>query len=103
VPDSAAKLVPGQLKLPVSVRSPWWELTRRLLIAVGILVGTVLLVYLDRASYRDGGDAGGRVGEVQRPGAGQRRRNGMTVPPVGPAQVSSIVIRWSVQRRSTTQ
>jgi voltage-gated potassium channel len=64
VPDSAAKLVPGQLKLPVSVRSPWWELTRRLLIAVGILVGTVLLVYLDRASYRDGGDAGGRVGLV---------------------------------------
>jgi voltage-gated potassium channel len=64
VPDSAAKLVPGQLKLPVSVRSPWWELTRRLLIAVAILVGTVLLVYLDRASYRDGGDPGGKVGLV---------------------------------------
>jgi voltage-gated potassium channel len=64
VPDSAAKVVPGQLKLPVSVRSPWWELTRRLLIALGILLGTVLLVYLDRASYRDGGDPTGKVGLV---------------------------------------
>jgi voltage-gated potassium channel len=64
VPDSVAKLVPGQLKLPVSVRSPWWELTRRLLIAIGIFVATVLLVYLDRGSYLDGGDPGGKVGLV---------------------------------------
>lgn len=64
MPDSVAKLVPGQLKLPVSVRSPWWELTRRLLIAIGIFVATVLLVYLDRGSYLDGGDPGGKVGLV---------------------------------------
>jgi voltage-gated potassium channel len=64
VPDSVAKVVPGQLKLPVSVRSPWWELTRRLMIAVAILVGTVLLVYLDRGSYRDGGDPSGKVGLI---------------------------------------
>jgi len=64
VPDSVAKLVPGQLKLPVSVRSPWWELTRRLLIAIGILLSTVLLVYLDRSSYQDGGDPRGKVGLI---------------------------------------
>jgi voltage-gated potassium channel len=50
------KLIPGQLKLPVSARSPWWELARRLLLAVAILVFTVLLVYLDRANYRDNAD-----------------------------------------------
>ena len=47
----------GQVELPERVRSPWWELGRRLLLALGILVGTVLLVYLDREGYRDGGDA----------------------------------------------
>jgi voltage-gated potassium channel len=56
VADADAKLVPGQLKLPVSTRSPWWELTRRLLLAVGILVFTVLLVYVDRHGYRDNAD-----------------------------------------------
>ncbi|UDY25090.1 potassium channel family protein [Nocardioides sp. Kera G14] len=43
----------GRLSLPEHVRSPWWELTRRLLMALGILVGTVLIVYLDRKGYRD--------------------------------------------------
>jgi len=51
--DLYSKLVPGQLKLPASNRSPWWQLTRRLLAALGILVFTVLLVYLDRHNYRD--------------------------------------------------
>jgi voltage-gated potassium channel len=53
VPDIESKVVPGQLKLPVSTRSPWWQLTRRLLIALGILVFTVLVVYVDRGNYRD--------------------------------------------------
>jgi voltage-gated potassium channel len=58
VPDVGAKVVPGQLKLPVSTRSPWWELVRRLLIAVGILVFTVLVVYVDRGHYRDSAHPG---------------------------------------------
>jgi voltage-gated potassium channel len=42
--------------LPDPARSPWWELGRRLLMALAILVGTVLLVYFDREGYRDGND-----------------------------------------------
>jgi voltage-gated potassium channel len=53
VADADADLIPGQLKLPVLARSPWWELTRRLLMALGILAFTVLIVYLDRDHYRD--------------------------------------------------
>jgi voltage-gated potassium channel len=56
VPDSGPKLIPGHLKLPASTRSPWWQLTRRLLLALGILVATVLLVYVDRGGYRDNAD-----------------------------------------------
>jgi voltage-gated potassium channel len=46
----------GKVSLPEQVRSPWWELGRRLLMAVGILVGTVLLVYFDRDGYVDNND-----------------------------------------------
>ena len=46
----------GLVSLPERVRSPWWELGRRLLLAMSILVGTVLLVWLDREGYRDNGD-----------------------------------------------
>ena len=49
---SASSLV----ALPDRVRSPWWELGRRILAALAILVGTVLLVYFDRGGYRDGND-----------------------------------------------
>ncbi len=51
----------GKLSLPDPVRSPWWELGRRLLLAIAILVGTVLLVYLDRHNYRDANDPTGDV------------------------------------------
>ncbi|MBB3044320.1 NAD-binding protein [Nocardioides sp. LMS-CY] len=51
----------GKLSLPASTRSPWWELGRRLLMAVAILVGTVLIVYLDRHAYVDGNDPTGEV------------------------------------------
>ncbi|MBM7520143.1 potassium channel family protein [Nocardioides nitrophenolicus] len=47
----------GQIALPERIRSPWWQLGRRLLLALAILVGTVLLVYFDREGYRDTGDA----------------------------------------------
>lgn len=51
----------GRVSLPERQRSPWWELGRRLLMAVGILAGTVLLVYLDRDGYRDGNDPGNTI------------------------------------------
>ncbi|HYG92902.1 MAG TPA: potassium channel family protein [Nocardioides sp.] len=47
---------PGKVALPERVRSPWWELGRRVLAAMAILIGTVLLVYFDREGYRDAGD-----------------------------------------------
>ncbi len=46
----------GTVSLPERQRSPWWALSRRLLAALGILVGTVLLVYLDRNGYADNND-----------------------------------------------
>ena len=51
----------GRISLPERVRSPWWELGRRLLAAVGILVGTVMLVYFDRGAYVDNNDIPGRT------------------------------------------
>ncbi len=54
-PDSARGRF-STIALPERTRSPWWELGRRLLLALAILVGTVLLVYLDRGGYRDGDD-----------------------------------------------
>ena len=55
-PDTPEGRGRGKVALPERRRSPWWELTRRLLMALGILVGTVLLVYLDNDGYRDGND-----------------------------------------------
>jgi voltage-gated potassium channel len=43
----------GTVSLPERVRSPWWELGRRQLLALAILVGTMLLVFFDREGYRD--------------------------------------------------
>jgi voltage-gated potassium channel len=53
-PDEGRTL--GRLSLPERNRSPWWELGRRLLMALSVLVGTVLLVYLDRDGYVDVND-----------------------------------------------
>jgi voltage-gated potassium channel len=54
--DLSAGRASGQVSLPERVRSPWWQLSRRLLAAVLILVGTVVIVYLDRDGYRDAND-----------------------------------------------
>jgi voltage-gated potassium channel len=54
--DQAGSAFRGRIALPDVVRSPWWELGRRLLAAFGILFGTVLLVYFDREGYTDGND-----------------------------------------------
>ena len=59
-PETTA--VTGRLLLPAPTRSPWWELGRRVLMAVAILVFTVLLVYADRRGYGDTSD--GKVGMI---------------------------------------
>ena len=46
----------GRVRLPAIVRSPLWELTRRLLLAIALLSFTVALVYFDREGYRDAND-----------------------------------------------
>jgi voltage-gated potassium channel len=51
----------GGVSLPDPVHSPWWALGRRLLAALAILVGTVLLVYFDNDGYIDGNDPTGYV------------------------------------------
>ena len=56
--------VRGLVSLPDPERSPWWELSRRLLLALAILVGTVLIVYFDRGAYVDGNDPSQRVGLI---------------------------------------
>ncbi|MGN0065089.1 MAG: potassium channel family protein [Nocardioides sp.] len=51
----------GRVSLPDRARSPWWELGRRLLAALAILVGTVCLVWFDRYGYVDNNDPTGYV------------------------------------------
>jgi voltage-gated potassium channel len=58
--DTSGRTLVG-IALPAIVRSPWWELGRRLLMALGILASTVLLVYFDAGGYHDNGDTTGVV------------------------------------------
>jgi len=58
--DQSVGRTRASVALPEPDRSPWWELGRRILAAVGILVGTVLLVYFDRDAYVDNNDPSGR-------------------------------------------
>jgi voltage-gated potassium channel len=51
----------GKVSLPERTRSPWWELGRRVLMALAILVGTMLLVWFDREAYVDNNDPTGTV------------------------------------------
>lgn len=48
--------VRGRVRLPAIVRSPLWELVRRLLMAIALLSVTVALVWFDRDGYRDAND-----------------------------------------------
>lgn len=54
----------GYVSLPERHRSPLGVLGRRLLAATLILVGTMLLVYIDRKGYTDGNDPTGAVGFI---------------------------------------
>lgn len=58
VPEQPTETNLSSIRLPAINRSPWWELGRRILAAVAILVLTVLLVYLDRGGYADNGEVG---------------------------------------------
>jgi voltage-gated potassium channel len=62
--DGDSSSVVGRLLLPAPTRSPWWELGRRLLMAVALLVFTVLLVYVDREGYIDQTDKTHKVGLI---------------------------------------
>jgi voltage-gated potassium channel len=55
VPPTAPPPHVGRVALPERTRSPWFVLGRRLVAAAAILVGTVVLVYLDRDGYVDNG------------------------------------------------
>ena len=57
--DDSGDLKDGRefrVALPEVQRSPWWELVRRLLLALGILTTTMLIVWLDRDAYVDNND-----------------------------------------------
>jgi voltage-gated potassium channel len=61
VPDDVAEETRGRVRLPAVVRSPFWELSRRVLLAAALLGFTVALVYLDREGYKDNADPTGEV------------------------------------------
>ena len=61
IDQTTAEGTVGRIRLPTIARSPWWELGRRILAAVSILVFTVLLVYFDRGGYVDNSDPSGNV------------------------------------------
>ncbi len=62
--DTLADRSRGRVSLPEKVRSPWWELSRRMLLALAILVGTALIVWFDRGNYQDNNDPTGAVGMI---------------------------------------
>jgi voltage-gated potassium channel len=69
VPDDASDLndaasTRGRVALPDPVRSPWFAMGIRILAALGILVGTVLLVYFDKEGYTDNNDPDAKVGLI---------------------------------------
>jgi voltage-gated potassium channel len=61
VPDQLNDDARGRVRLPAIVRSPVWELTRRLIMAIALLGFTVALVYVDRGGYNDANDPTHRV------------------------------------------
>ena len=64
MPDELNDDARGRVRLPAIVRSPVWELSRRVILAFALLAFTVALVYLDRFGYRDNNDPTGKVGFI---------------------------------------
>ena len=66
MPPEADQSSRGHVVLPDPDRSPWWSLSRRLLLGLAIIVFTVMLVYLDRNGYRDSNDPPGYAHQHRR-------------------------------------
>jgi voltage-gated potassium channel len=64
VPDELNDDARGRIRLPAIVRSPVWELSRRVILAFALLAFTVALVYLDREGYQDNNDPTLKVGFI---------------------------------------
>jgi len=64
VPDELNDDARGRIRLPAIVRSPVWELSRRLILAFALLGFTVALVWFDRHGYHDANDPTGYVSLV---------------------------------------
>jgi voltage-gated potassium channel len=64
VPPEADESSHGHVVLPEPTRSPWWSLSRRLLLGIGIILFTVLLVWFDRDGYTDNNDPTGKINLV---------------------------------------
>jgi voltage-gated potassium channel len=64
VSDVEPKTALGSVRFPSVAKSPWRTLMQRFLTVVGIMVLTVLIVYLDRDNYRDNNDPTGQVSLV---------------------------------------
>ena len=59
--DTRSAPTRGGVALPDRVRSPWWHLTRRLLMGLALFGAVLAIVYLQRRGYRDGNDPRGVV------------------------------------------
>ena len=59
--DQTSGYAGNLVSLPDAQPSPWLALGRRFLAAGAVLVGTVLVVYLDRSGYQDAQDPTGEV------------------------------------------
>jgi len=64
VPHQTPSTSIGAIRFPAAVRSPWWVLSRRLFMALGILAFCVAIVYFDRDGYYDNNDPTREVGFV---------------------------------------
>lgn len=53
-PQDEVFLTPEYIRLPTTFHSPWFELSRRLVIAAGILIVTFVWAVLDRRNFIDG-------------------------------------------------
>ncbi len=56
MPDPETQQALGTVRFPSPVRSPWWALSRRVFMALGVMALTVAIVYFDRDGYRDNND-----------------------------------------------
>ncbi len=61
MPDENPQTTLGAIRFPEVTRSPWYVLTKRLMMALSVLGLTVLIVYLDKDGYADNNDPTGKL------------------------------------------